>query len=357
MIEEDGFMRATLLKKCLFACAAAALAVLAHASAVRGEEIPATTRTPVGQYLFRFEVNMKSLSNLAVECSVIMPYYENNNYQDIEYRTLPGVVRDMLHGKAKFIEVPVTLAPKEKRVVVSEFVATVYDAETDFSKIGELYPYDKTSREYQLYTGKGYRYVDPDSKLLIELHDKIADGPKNDLEFARAAFNHINKNFVYSRGARESMDAIIKSRRGSCQDMNGLFVSLLRRHGIPARLMGGYQVTGGAHARAEFYLERYGWIPVDLAYLTKDPEEQFFGKQINDVFAALVCDNHSDNNYLPGDEYGFLVSRPFDGILTPRVYGGGTMVSAASAVGNVTKLENGEPVGKPKGLDYLRSGN
>jgi transglutaminase-like putative cysteine protease len=71
---------------------------------------------------------------------------------------------------------------------------------------------------------------------------------------------------------------------GKCADINSLFVGLCRAAGIPAREVYGIRVaeshqfkslgrsgdiSKAQHCRAEFYLERVGWIPVDAADVRK----------------------------------------------------------------------------------------
>jgi len=54
---------------------------------------------------------------------------------------------------------------------------------------------------------------------------------------------------------------------GDCATQSMYFAALCRSLGIPARATGGYQMiegTPGTHIWAEFYLEGYGWIPVDV---------------------------------------------------------------------------------------------
>ncbi len=73
---------------------------------------------------------------------------------------------------------------------------------------------------------------------------------------------------------------------GKCADLNTLFVALARASGLPARDLYGIRVapsrrgfkslgapsekvTKAQHCRAEVYLEKFGWIPVDPADVRK----------------------------------------------------------------------------------------
>ncbi len=90
-----------------------------------------------------------------------------------------------------------------------------------------------------------------------------------------------------------------ENSEGDCTEYSTLFVALMRAMGIPARTVTGHMSTvlslGGVanatqywtdspHMWAEFYVEGYGWVPVDAASGENDPLNHF----------AL-----SDSRYLP----------------------------------------------------------
>jgi transglutaminase-like putative cysteine protease len=78
-------------------------------------------------------------------------------------------------------------------------------------------------------------------------------------------------------------DAQVRYLGGKCADINALFVALARAVRIPARDACGVRVADSRlgfkslgrsgdiskaqHCRAEFYAQKYGWIPVDPAYV------------------------------------------------------------------------------------------
>ena len=77
------------------------------------------------------------------------------------------------------------------------------------------------------------------------------------------------------------------AKRGNCTDFHALLIGLCRAEGIPARFSIGFPIPavrgegeiGGYHCWAEFYLNGYGWIPVDASEACKNPDkrEYFFG--------------------------------------------------------------------------------
>ena len=102
------------------------------------------------------------------------------------------------------------------------------------------------------------------------------------VEFANAASNLIHERFRYVKGAthvRSSIEDVLKTGAGVCQDFAHLLLSVLRRRGLPARYVSGYIVPNGAeepvgnlqeviggqasHAWVEAWLPEMGWLPLD----------------------------------------------------------------------------------------------
>jgi Transglutaminase-like superfamily len=76
-------------------------------------------------------------------------------------------------------------------------------------------------------------------------------------------------------------------KRGNCTDFHSLFIGMMRAAGIPARFEIGFPLPAdqhdgpipGYHCWAQFYVEPYGWIPVDASEAWKHPDKKdyFFG--------------------------------------------------------------------------------
>lgn len=100
--------------------------------------------------------------------------------------------------------------------------------------------------------------------------------------FAQAASGLIHERFKYVKGAthvNSSIEDVLKSRAGVCQDFAHLLLSVLRRRGLPARYVSGYivprstaesgsnleEVIGGqaSHAWIEVFVPGSGWSGLD----------------------------------------------------------------------------------------------
>jgi len=76
----------------------------------------------------------------------------------------------------------------------------------------------------------------------------------------------------------------LEKRLGDCSEYSYLFVALCRAAGIPARIQAGFafhsenEVLEDGHMWAEYYLENYGWVPVDVTWRLFDViDDRHFG--------------------------------------------------------------------------------
>jgi hypothetical protein len=127
-------------------------------------------------------------------------------------------------------------------------------------------------------------------------------GNETELDFARRAFATLKSqlHYQYRADLDRRSSAVWKTRTSDCGGINGLFVSVMRANGIPARTLCGRWAQsakagdqlGGVpyaqwHVKCEFYLARVGWIPVDLSGAVQcapspDPGFAYFGSDHGD---------------------------------------------------------------------------
>jgi len=139
-------------------------------------------------------------------------------------------------------------------------------------------------------------WLQPDR--LVPLDDSVRDlarevtkDKKGDLAKARAIYEYVVNTMAYDKTGTGWGNGDIHwacdSKRGNCTDFHALFIGLNRAVGIPAKFAIGFPLPpehgggdiGGYHCWAEFYLDGYGWVPVDASEARKHPEkrEYFFG--------------------------------------------------------------------------------
>lgn len=140
------------------------------------------------------------------------------------------------------------------------------------------------------------RWLSPDRRVPIDerirrLALEVTAGKQTDLEKARAIYDYVVSTMRYDKSGTGWGNGDIywacDAKRGNCTDFHALFIGLCRAVGIPAKFAIGFPLPaergageiGGYHCWAEFYLQGYGWIPVDTSEANKHPEkrEYFFG--------------------------------------------------------------------------------
>ena len=239
-----------------------------------------------------------------------LPLPVSNEYQEIKrLDNSPGKVLAYPETEDQYLfcqfngaECPL---PGSSKTIFHEFEVTLYDITVDFPKINEIYPYQKNSALYRRYTGKSGDLVDPNHLEIQRIAKQIADESKDSLEFARNAYMYVSDHYKYINPnvGITPLDRILKNGGGDCGNLSSIFVSLLRNQGIPARHLAAIRPDGSCHYWADFYLENYGWVPVDVTYRLEDQTKSgdYFGRVhvgSNGIILARDVDlsvvNHQD---------------------------------------------------------------
>ncbi|MBS3122856.1 transglutaminase domain-containing protein [Candidatus Woesearchaeota archaeon] len=140
------------------------------------------------------------------------------------------------------------------------------------------FPINNIPDEYKLYLEET-ELMDYKNEAIVELASQLTEG-KDDLYeiiFDIAVWTHHNINYsLETLTAEASLPAswVIQNRKGVCDELTNLFISLVRAIGVPAKFVAGISYTEselfpekwGPHAWAEVYLPGYGWVPFDVTY-------------------------------------------------------------------------------------------
>lgn len=138
------------------------------------------------------------------------------------------------------------------------------------------------------------QYLESLSSEISALAETLQKGRANDCETARAIYEYIGDNFIYSQYNAGDVGALqaLKAGSGDCTEFSDLFITLNRSSGIPANFIEGVTCcTGGTfvpgsiqHDWSEIYLPGNGWVPVD-------PTWGRFRNKRSQYFAALTPDH------------------------------------------------------------------
>ena len=177
----------------------------------------------------------------------------------------------------------------------------------------------------------------PTDGVIAALAEQETRGLTQSLDKARAVYDFVVSTMRYEKSEEGwgRGDAIYacNTRKGNCTDFHSLFIGMLRASGIPARFEIGFplppdQTEGeipGYHCWAEFFLDGFGWVPVDVSEAWKHPKkrEYFFGA--NDEHRVLFSRGR-DIRFNPeqaGEPVNFFVypyteldGKPFEAVQT-----------------------------------------
>ena len=120
---------------------------------------------------------------------------------------------------------------------------------------------------------------------------EVTRGKTSDLDKARAVYDYAADNLKYDKSGtgwgRGDIYYACDIKRGNCTDFHAVFTGFTRAVGIPARFEIGFPLPpdrregeiAGYHCWAEFYLQGYGWVPLDASEGGKNPDRRsyFFG--------------------------------------------------------------------------------
>lgn len=213
-----------------------------------------------------------------------MPLAQTNQYQTVS--------KVDLHG-GEMLKVPETEdiyirwtfiddlpSPDQSKEIYYDFDVTVNKIQFDFSKITDIFPYDTISEIYRWYTGKRGPFIDPENPWIMETGRRIWENSSDILDYARNCYDFVAMNFKYLNPLTglHPLPLLLSNGGGDCGNLSSIYISLLRYKGIPSRHIVTVRPNGSYHVWADFYMENYGWIPVDVTYKNSDPYGDYFGK-------------------------------------------------------------------------------
>ena len=251
----------------------------------RAEEVskPWLVREPNGTFDVDYSVRGRVENGTIAEYLALEPLPKSSVYQEITWIKKPSekMIATISQSNDSYVRLEGINVDQVPSLSFS-FKVTFYKVRVDFSKIGKIFPYVKSRSEYKVYTRKIHERGKDASGTLREWDDLqipwirqtsrriLADTHGDTLAYIRRAYERVSEEFEYydddAPGVHPSnLLQSIESKRGHCGLRHRVFVTLLRAAGIPARTKNCNRPSGSPHVWAEFYLERYGWMPVNLA--------------------------------------------------------------------------------------------
>ena len=151
--------------------------------------------------------------------------------------------------------------------VTQQFIFERYSVET--AVVAEhVEPYDREARAYRAFTAPE-PLIAADDPRIIALAERLTRGQLNPWRRARQLYDGLLRRVVHHDPRAADPLTALQEGAGDAYDFALLYTALLRAAAVPARPVAGYLVQSPDRLRphywTEFYLHRFGWVPVDPA--------------------------------------------------------------------------------------------
>jgi hypothetical protein len=231
------------------------------------------SRTSPKSYHVSMGVTVKNTGKILEKLVIILPLAQTNEYQEVSNVELNGgEILSIPDTDDKYIRFTITGSALPSGGQTQqwgyEFDVTLYTITTNLDHIETIYPYNVDSTLYTRYTGASGEYVDPYSPTIQSLGDDIWEESSDVLDYAERCYSYIARNFQYLNPGTglHPLSELLAEGGGDCGNLSSIFISLLRYKGIPSRHLVTVRPDGSGHVWADFYLETYGWVPVDVTF-------------------------------------------------------------------------------------------
>ena len=231
-------------------------------------------------YLFTNKlIFTKSGSDAINSLIALLPVPMTHEYQTIlkVYGNAGELIKERHYGNG-MLYLNRSSLPSGQTEFFAEYYAQPIAVKTDFSQITEIKPYNTESEAYQLHLGNCDIYIDTTNEDLRTIGDQLWKGSSDVLDYARRCYDYVTTHIEFDEfDDWHSLKRILNKRVGGSADLTTLYVNLLRYKGIPCRHNVCVSLSQYFHTFADFYLEGYGWIPVDIANKKLFPSGDYFG--------------------------------------------------------------------------------
>lgn len=267
-------------------------------------------------YQVKNSVTLRNKDCDLTKMSVILPVPVSNIYQDVVgLKGSSGTVLDLDASNRYLRDIKTDGQPSsgESYTLSEEFSVTLYPMYIDMAQFTTLYPYDTESAIYKRYTADKGGYIDTSNPTIRSVSDRLwGESGGEILDYARLCYEYVAANFkyLYTDTGINPIATILSDGGGDCGNLASIFVNLMRAKKIPAKHIVTVRPDGSHHVWADFYLERYGWIPVDVNARLVDPRGNYFGYCRGDgiIMSEDIC---HEAEFLPGEKFEGVILQTF----------------------------------------------
>ncbi len=166
------------------------------------------------------------------------------------------------------------LFTKAKDLVESvkhEFVVSSYAIQTSVREYA-VSDFSETDRLLYITGTKADELIPSDNGELVSLVRRIVGSEENPYRRAKLIYSYLLENIELLQGMQQNTIApleALEEGQADAYNLNILFCAMLRASSIPAMPISGILIDKNgatqAHWWGEFYIEKFGWIPVDIS--------------------------------------------------------------------------------------------
>ena len=191
-------------------------------------------------------------------------------------------------------QIELVRATERRALFTQNFVVSVYTLQTEINP-NRVKPFSNKNRLLYLSATQADNLIQSKKDTIVAKAKEIVARETNPYKQAKLIFNFLIDNhelLPVPQKTNHLAEEMLQIKSGDAYDFAVLFTSLVRSLGIPCLPVSGILVDSDLKAQphwwSEFYIENFGWIPVDLA-LAKDglnykafkkpekPREFYFG--------------------------------------------------------------------------------
>jgi transglutaminase-like putative cysteine protease len=247
------------------------------------------------QFNFTYAVTVKALPFTADQVRVWIPLASSNAYQRVRIvRIVASVPTQIIRGRS-FGNRILYADIHHPRFSLAKFTIIYAVTRYEYSR-GTHAALRKYGKNPNCAPVSEVRFLRPDrlvpvGGIIAHIAREMTRGKPNAVDDAYAFYNYVFHNMRYDKSGtgwgRGNVLWACYAKHGNCTDFHSLFIALARASGIPARFDIGFPlpshategVIPGYHCWAEFYIDRLGWVPVDISEAWLDPSKHdfFFG--------------------------------------------------------------------------------
>jgi transglutaminase-like putative cysteine protease len=249
----------------------------------------------VRSFRFTYSFTVKDIPTGAKRVRVWIPVPQTDKHQTVRVLTVKAPAKTQMTQESEYGNRMMYAEIDNPATSQTEFTLEYEVARREYSR-GDDEQLERGDQKPGIVSASMDRLIAPDTLIPTDgkiktLMMEVTGSKSGTVTKAKAAYDYFFATMRYDKtgtgwGRGDALWAC-DSKRGNCTDCHSPFIGVMRADGIPARFDIGFPVPEnkdkgdipGYHCWAEFYVQKTGWIPVDIseAWKAQEKRDYFFG--------------------------------------------------------------------------------